>query len=66
MEQNGNHSCVTAMLTDIILYPPLVLEGERTTLDVLDKGAGECCFIGIWSCKGSEGLSSKGITKCFM
>lgn len=66
MEQNGNDSCVTAMSIDIILYPPLVLEDERTTLDVTDKGAGECCFIGIRSRKGFEGLSSKGIIKCFM
>lgn len=28
---------MTAMLLDTILYSPLVLEGERTTLDFTDK-----------------------------
>ena len=31
LEQGGNDRCVTAMLTDIILYPPLVLEDENRT-----------------------------------
>lgn len=57
LEHKGNDSRVTAMLIAIILYPPLVLEDERTTLDVMDTGAGECSFIGIWSGKGFEELS---------
>lgn len=54
--EKGNDSCVTAVLVDTGLYPPLVAEGERTTLDITGKGAGECCFIGIWPGKGFEGV----------
>lgn len=50
---------MTAMLIDTILNPPLVLEGERTTLGVVGESAGECCLIGIWF----EELLSRSITK---
>ena len=64
--EKGKDSCVTAVLMDTVLYPPSVVEGERTTLDVMDKGAGKCCFIGIWSGRGFEELLSSNMTKCLM
>lgn len=47
MEKKENDSCVTTMLIETTLSPPLVLEEERTVLEVMDKEDGECCFIGL-------------------
>lgn len=66
MKQKGNDSCVTAGSLDIILPPPLVLERERTALDVWTRGLGGCCFTGIRSSEGFEGLWSGSITRCLM
>lgn len=55
---------VIAMLIDTILYIPLVFEDERTTLDVMDKGDIERCFIRI--IKDFKGLLSRRITKCLV
>lgn len=55
MAQEENDACITDVLLDTILHSLLVLEGRRTTLDVMDRGQ-QCCFSGIWLGKGSEGL----------
>lgn len=54
---------MTAMLIDTVLYPPLGLESEKTTLDVMDKVAEKHYFTRVWPSKGFEGHVNRSIMK---